>query len=177
MEKKLEHIKLIIFDVDGVLTDGKIYLPGDSEELKVFYAKDFPRLQAALRSGLKIVFFTGRKGNAVIRRAKEFTIPVIFKRDLKDQRISLYEEIKKRYNIEPESVMYVGDDWNDLYYMKQAGISVTPADGSNENKQIADIITRTNGGHGVAAEIIEKVMKAQKTWDNEVGKYFSELLF
>lgn len=177
LSKKLKKIKLLLFDVDGVLTDGKIYLIGETEEMKAFYCKDFPRIAAALRSGLKVLLFTGRKTPAVARRAKELNADIIFKRELKEQNIALYDELKKRYNVNANQVMYTGDDWNDLHLMSQAGVAVTPQNGSAENKKIAHIVTKVNGGAGVAAEIIETLMKAQGTWNKHRDEYLNELKF
>lgn len=177
LNEKLNKIKMIVFDVDGVLTDGKIYLPGEQEEIKVFYAKDAPRTATALRSGLKIVWLTARKGAAVIRRAKALKVEIIFKQDLKENNISLLETVKDRFNVGPEEILYVGDDWSDLHLMKQVAVAVTPNDGSKENKEIAHIVTEAKGGQGVAAEIIEKVMRAKGTWDKYSQQYLSELIY
>ncbi len=177
LKGRLNKIKLLVFDVDGVLTDGKINLIGENEEMKSFYCKDFPRLTTAMRSGLKIVLFTGRKGSAVIRRAKDLNADIIFKREIKERGVFFYDELKNLYGVTPSEVLYTGDDWNDLYLMKQAGVSVTPGNGSSENKKIAHIITKAKGGEGVAAETVEILMRARGTWDKYKNEYLKELMF
>lgn len=169
----LKAIKVIVFDVDGVLTDGKIYLINDEEELKSFCARDLPRIRAFIGSGGKVILFTGRKVPAVIRRVRELKADILFKGDLKEKKVSLFEELERRYGVRAKEVLYVGDDWNDLAFMKQAGIAVTPENGSPENKEIAHIITQAKGGEGVAAEIIELVMRAQETWVRAIEYYLA----
>src|SRR3989344_5493513 len=134
---KLKRVKLIVSDVDGVLTDGKIYLDGSTEESKAFSAKDAIPMEMAMRSGLKIVWFTGRKCQAVIRRSQEITgVKLIFKGDLYWRRQNLFSQLIKVYKIKPAEILYIGDDLNDLFFMRQAGVAVTPQNGSVENKKV-----------------------------------------
>ncbi|MDO8500041.1 MAG: HAD-IIIA family hydrolase [bacterium] len=177
LEGKLQKIRLIVFDVDGVLTDGRIYLLGESEELKAFSNRDAPRTAVALRSGLKVIWLTARKSAAVERRARELGVTLIYKHDLKSRKLPFLEIMHKRFGVRPNEILYVGDDWSDLHLMKQVGLAVTPSNGSSENKKVAHIITNAPGGDGVAAEIIELVMRAQGTWSRYVGKYLAELIY
>jgi len=172
-KESLKAIKVIVFDVDGVLTDGKIHLINDETELKSFCARDLPRIRAFIGSGGKVALFTGRKAPAVIRRGRELKADILFKGELKERKVSLFEELERRYEVRAQEVLYVGDDWNDLVFMKQAGIAATPESGSPENKKIAGIITQAKGGEGVAAEIIEMVMRAQGTWERAVEYYLA----
>ena len=160
IKNKLKKIRLIVSDVDGVLTDGMIRLVGD-EEMKVFNGKDAMRIDMLIRSGIPLVWVTGRKCKAVIERSKELNVHLIFKKDLHDKKISLVKELNKIFGTSQEEALYIGDDWGDLFLMKQFGLSATPRNGSKENKKIADIITDAEGGNGVMAELIEKVMRWQ----------------
>ncbi|MBI2670115.1 MAG: HAD-IIIA family hydrolase [Candidatus Yanofskybacteria bacterium] len=178
LKNKLKKIRVIVTDVDGVLTDGKIYLSDHPEETKAFWAKDKPRMMVAMRSGLKIAWFTGRKCAAVIRRSKEVTgVRLVFKAELIEQKIDFFEFMKKEYDASPENIMYIGDDWCDLHVMKQVGVAMTPEDGSNENKKIAHIITKSKGGCGAVSEAIEILMTAQGTWCKYVEWYASSFAF
>ena len=170
VESKLKKVKLIVSDVDGVLTDGKIYLLA-GEELKVFSARDASPMEIARRSGLKFLFITSRKSKAIIKRAKELKTELVFKTDIKKTGGDLPRYIKKRYGLKPDGVLYVGDDWSDLYAMKLFGLSVSPSNAAPENKKIADIIPSAAGGEGVIREVIEKVMKAQGTWEKYLADY------
>lgn len=166
LKKKLSKIKLIISDVDGVLTDGKIYLTGN-EEIKAFSVKDGTRINAALKSGIKVFFITGRECGAVIRRSNEFKGIKLFLKT-RDEPAFLLERIKKEEKISPSEILYIGDDLNDLYIMSRVGVSAVPRDGASENKRIADIITQAKGGEGVVGEVIEMVMKEQRRWPDYV---------
>ncbi len=177
LHDRLVKIKVLVFDIDGVLTDGKIYLSGDEEETKCFYAKDAPRIAIALRSGLSVVFLTARRCQAVERRARELKTVLIYKQELKEKGVKLMDELKVRFGTQPEEIFYTGDDWSDLYLMKQSGACATPADGSPENKEIADVVAECKGGEGVAAEIVETVMRAQNIWDKYSTEYKSELIY
>jgi len=178
LKTKLKKIKLIVSDVDGVLTDGKVYLTGISEELKAFNTRDALRMEIALRSGLKIVWFTGRKCKTVVRRSKEIAggIKLLFKAELYKKNINFLDMMVKEYNIKPIEILYIGDDWNDLYIMKQVGVAVTPHNGSAENKKIAHIITRVNGGNGVMAEVLEIIMREKGTWKKYTKEYISKFI-
>lgn len=177
--KKLKKIKLIVSDVDGVLTDGKIYLNGGPEELKSFCTKDALPMEMAMRSGIKIIWFTGRKCDAVIKRSKEIDgdINLLFKGDLYKQKVNLLDMLYHKFKVEAFEILYIGDDWNDLFIMRQVGVSVTPKNGSAENKRVADIITKVIGGYGVMAEIVEIVMRAKGTWAKFIKGYAADFLF
>jgi len=172
LEEKLKKIRIIVSDVDGVLTDGKLYLSGQEEEMKVFFAKDAPRTVVARNSGLKILLVTARECQAVIRRANEMKVDLIFKAALKEKKF--LDVIKEKYGLEADEIAYLGDDWSDMHLMKQVGVAITPQDGSRENKDIAHIITDVKGGFGVMAEAVEKIMKAQGTWERYSTEFFSE---
>lgn len=173
LEEKLKKIKIIVSDVDGVLTDGNLYLLGQEEEMKVFFSKDEPRVVRARNSGLKVLLVTGRKCEAVVRRAKEMKVDLMFKQELKGTKF--VDILKEKYAVEPNQIAYIGDDWSDLYLMGQAGVAITPQDGSAENKEMADIITDARGGRGVMAEAVEKIMRAQRTWDKYLEEDIMEL--
>lgn len=170
---------MIVSDVDGVLTDGKIYLSGGPEETKSFCARDALPMEMAMRSGLKIIWFTGRKCAAVIRRSKEIDgdVKLLFKGELYKQKVNLLDLLYKEFKIKASEILYIGDDWNDLFLMKRVGVSVTPQNGSAENKKIADMVAKTKGGEGVMAEVIEIVMKTKGTWAKFIKGYTSDSLF
>ncbi|MBP9668968.1 MAG: HAD hydrolase family protein [Candidatus Pacebacteria bacterium] len=176
MKKKLKKIKIVVSDVDGVLTDGKIYL-GGGEELKSFWSKDAPRTAVLLRSGIPLVLFTARKCSAVERRAGELKVDLIYKQAINDTGKDLFDVLGEKYKVQPEEVLYIGDDWSDLYCMHKAGVAVTPADGSRENKKVADIVTNATGGHGVIAEVAEIIMRAQNTWNSHTNSYVTKLTY
>lgn len=167
MEERLQKIRCIISDVDGVITDGKIYLDENGKEIKVFCAKDAPRIVAAIRSGLVVILFTGRKGGAVSKRAEGLGTPIFFKTDMAGR--SLLDLVYEKYGFRPYEILYIGDDWSDLYYMTKVGVAVAPGDATPENREIAYIVTAALGGKGVVSETIEFVMRAQGTWEEAIN--------
>jgi 3-deoxy-D-manno-octulosonate 8-phosphate phosphatase (KDO 8-P phosphatase) len=175
LQKRLKKIRLIASDVDGVLTDGRIRLVGE-EELKVFNGKEAMKIEMVIRSGIPVVWVTGRKCAAVIRRGRELGVPIIFKKELQAKKLSLAEDFKKTYGVSKDEVLYVGDDWGDLFLMTRFGMSAAPQDASKENKKVADIITKKKGGEGVLAEVIEKVMRVQNTWNKYLKEYTEHFL-
>lgn len=172
MEEKLKKIKLIVSDVDGVLTDGKIYLVG-KEEMKAFSVRDASPMEVARQAGIRFLFITSRKCDAVIKRAEELKTDLVFKMDVKAAGGDLISYLKTKYSVSPEEVLYVGDDWSDLFSMKTFGVSATPANGTPENKAIALIVTKANGGEGVLRELIEIVLRAQGVWEKYLA-FFTE---
>lgn len=176
IRNKILKIKLIVSDVDGVLTDGKIYLDHKGDEIKVFYTRDALRIEIALRSGISMVWLTGRRSAATLKRGNELGVKVFYKEDLAKGNISFLNLITKKYHVTNEEIAYIGDDWNDLFFMNQVGLAVTPSNGSSENKRIAQIITQAGAGQGVLAEIIEIIMKIQGTWDRFSGEYKNKFI-
>lgn len=177
LAKKLRGVKLIVSDVDGVLTEDKIYLPGEGEEIKAFNAKDALRIETAQRSGLKVVLVTGRRAKATVRRSKELNVPLIFKQDIAKLKTPFLDVLKRKYRANPKEILYIGDDWGDLFLMKRVGVSATPKNGSPENKAIAHIVSSRNGGEGVVAEVIEMVMRTNGTWEKYTQEYIAKFIY
>ncbi len=171
---KLKNIKCIVTDVDGVMTDGTIFLDSQGNEIKTFCVKDAPRISAARRCAIATVMFTGRKSLAAEARVRELKCDIWYKADLKAAKRSLYDEVKITCGANPDEVLYIGDDWNDLPFMRLAGISVTPADGREECKQIATLVAKAPGGQGVLSEVIELVLRAQGKWEAMIQRHFDE---
>lgn len=162
--KKAKKIKLIGCDVDGVLTDGRIFLGDKDEVFKIFYAKDGLVLKRAGWAGLKIAFITGRVSEIVKRRAEELDIEEVHM-GIEDK-LTCMQEIWKRTHIEPEETAFIGDDINDLELMQVVGLACTVPDGSQEIKEIADIVAKQPGGGGAVREIIESILKMQGRWQD-----------
>lgn len=171
--ERLKDIRLIVSDVDGVLTTGAISFDSSGKEIKTFHVKDSFRITIWLRSGNRMLWFTGRKSPGVVVRAKEVEVDLVFKQAIHD---GLFAYVKEKYGVDKQQVLYVGDDWSDLYYMSNFGVSVAPQNATEENKKVADIITKTRGGEGVLSEIVETVMRAQGTWQKHVDQYLKKFI-
>lgn len=163
LRESLLRIKLIVSDVDGVLTDGSITLDSNEGEIKTFCAKDAPRIAAGRKFGVGFVMVSGRDSPAVHARAKDLGVEFICKKQIPGVE-EFWSHLREKYDVAPEEVLYIGDDWNDLPYMASAGVAVTPKDGRPENRSAADIVTATSGGRGVVSEIIERLLRVQDKW-------------
>lgn len=163
MKEKMKKLKVFIFDIDGVLTDGRLYYSPNGEELKVFNVKDGIGIWVLKDKGFKVVFLTGRQGEALKRRAKDLKIDLL-KENIREKE-KIFEEIMKKFGCKKEEIFFMTDDIVDLKACKMAGFVATPQDGAEEIKQIADYITDKKGGEGAVREIIEVILKVKGKWD------------
>ncbi|MBU4128867.1 HAD-IIIA family hydrolase [bacterium] len=159
--KKAKKIKMIIMDVDGVLTDGRIILGNKGEELKNFYVQDGQGIALALQKGLIIALVSGRRSKVVERRAEELKIKEVYQNISK--KIEVYSRLLKKYNLKDEEVAYIGDDLGDILPLKKVGLSLAPANGVEEVRGIVHYVTRASGGRGAVREAIDIILKAKKT--------------
>ena len=167
----LQKIKLLALDVDGVLTDGTIYISPAGEVFKGFNAKDGMGISCALRNNLQIAVITGRQSPIVERRCEELGIK-LFMQGVKDKRLAL-QKMAQELGLTREEIAYMGDDLNDIPAFKASGLSLVPADGSIEVLAVADIITKAKGGCGAVREAITMILAAQDNWEQIVNSYLT----
>ena len=149
----LKKIKLLVMDVDGTMTDGKIYISDNGEAMKAFNSKDGYGLSVILPpTGIKTAIITGRTSDIVKWRANELGISEIYQ-GIKDKPAAL-EDLLKKLGLTYENVAYIGDDLNDLECMKLSAVSACPADSVEEVKEVADLVCKSNGGNGAVREFI-----------------------
>lgn len=151
---------MIIMDVDGVLTDGRIILGSEGEELKNFYVQDGQGIALALQKGLIIALVSGRRSKAVERRAKELKIKEVYQNISK--KIEVYSRLLKKYSLKDEEVAYIGDDLGDIPPLKKAGLALAPVNGVEEVRDIVHYVTRASGGRGAVREAIDIILKAKQ---------------
>ena len=156
-------IKLVLLDVDGTLTDGGIYRGNNEEELKRFNVKDGYAIVNAQKLGIEFGIITGRKSELVEIRAKELKIKYLYQ-GISEKTVIL-EEIMNKDSWSKEEIAYMGDDLNDLLIMKQVGLSGTPKDAVDEVIQVADFVSKKNGGSGAVREFIEHILKKDGKWE------------
>jgi 3-deoxy-D-manno-octulosonate 8-phosphate phosphatase (KDO 8-P phosphatase) len=161
--QKASRIKMLVMDVDGVLTDGRILYSADGVEIEAFFVRDGLGLRAAQRAGLVTAILTGRSSMAVARRAKELGIPEIHQGI--PNKMDAYETLLRRHGLTDEAVAYVGDDLNDLPLLVRAGLSAAPADAADEVKAKVAFVTSRGGGRGAVREVIDLILKAQGRWE------------
>ena len=167
----LQKIKLLALDVDGVLTDGTIYISPAGEVFKGFNAKDGMGISCALRNNLQIAVITGRQSPIVERRCEELGIK-LFMQGVKDKRLALQKMVQE-LGLTREEIAYMGDDLNDIPAFKASGLNLVPADGSIEVLAVADIITKAKGGRGAVREAITMILAAQDNWEQIVNSYLT----
>tara|TARA_B100000029_G_scaffold488525_1_gene545187 strand:+ start:1421 stop:1921 length:501 start_codon:yes stop_codon:yes gene_type:complete len=156
IEGKLKKIRLVITDVDGVLTDGGMYYNQDGECMKKFNTKDSMGMELLLQNDIKTVLVTREDSRIVQERVKKIKIVDLFSGILKKE--DLLPELLQKYQVDKDEIVYIGDDVNDLEIMKSVGFSATPSDGNVVVKDIADYICKTLGGKGVFREISDLII-------------------
>jgi 3-deoxy-D-manno-octulosonate 8-phosphate phosphatase (KDO 8-P phosphatase) len=157
----LRHITTLVFDVDGVLTDGTVFLMKD-EMVRTMIARDGYALQLAVKKGYNVAIITGGNSPTVKFRLESLGIKDVFM-GAGDKTI-VFDQYLADKGIQPEEVMYMGDDIPDYKVMEKAGLAVCPQDAATEVKSISDYISDKNGGRGCARDIIEQVMRVQGKW-------------
>lgn len=163
MKEKIEKLKLFVFDIDGVLTDGKLYYSSLGEKLKVFNVKDGIGIILLKKENFKVVFLTGRTGCAIKRRAKDLKIDLLLENVREKEKVM--GEIMKKFGFTKEETFFMTDDIVDLKCCSMAGFVAVPQDGAEEVKKIADYVTEKKGGEGAVREVIELILKAKGKWN------------
>jgi 3-deoxy-D-manno-octulosonate 8-phosphate phosphatase (KDO 8-P phosphatase) len=160
--EKLQHITTFIFDFDGVLSDGKIWVLPDGEQMRATNVKDGYAMQYALRKGYRVAIISGGTGESMRLRYQTFKGIEVF---LKVQdKVECFNQYIEKNNIHPEEVLCVGDDIPDYELMKLCGLKCCPADACTEIKEIAEYISFANGGQGCVRDVIEQTLRAQNRW-------------
>ena len=157
--KKCKKIKLILTDVDGVLTDGCMYYSSKGEELKKFHTRDGMAVELLLQKNIKTIIITKEKSKIVISRAKKIKVFKVYS-GVK-QKDKILNQICTKFKVTPDETAFIGDDVNDEKIMKLVGLSFAPSDATQTIKNIADIITNAKGGQGVLREVTDKILLSQ----------------
>jgi len=172
VESKAARIKLLLFDVDGVLTDGTVTLHGDGAESKRFHIRDGIAMVWAQRTGIKVGFLSARNSAATSQRAAQLGITLVHQGVM--SKIDTYDEIVSDMVLDDEEVAYMGDDVVDLAVLGRVGLSTAPADAVEEVRSRVDWVSRVGGGAGAARELIEVILRAQGLWESIVASYERE---
>ena len=157
LKSKCRKIKLVLTDVDGVLTDGGRYYSEKGEIVKRFHVRDGMGINILLRNGIKTAIVTKENSKIVKKWAKEMNVSKTYSGiKIKEKEL---EKICKFYNILSSEIAFIGDDVNDIELMKKVGFSVTPSDGVFQAKKIANYICKNSGGNGALREMIDLILK------------------
>ena len=170
---KLKRIKLLLLDVDGVLTDGSIIYTDQGAETKVFNVKDGLGMRLLMEAGIEVGIITGRTSNALHHRCNNLGITLVC--DKVQDKAALLDIISKRTGVPWKEIAFVGDDLPDLPLMRKVGLSVAVADAHETVRDHADMVMASKGGAGAVREICETILKAQGLWENIMEKRFKVL--
>jgi 3-deoxy-D-manno-octulosonate 8-phosphate phosphatase (KDO 8-P phosphatase) len=163
------NLRLLLFDVDGVLTDGGVNVDASGAEMKRFHIRDGAALAFAQRAGLLTGVLSARASGATAMRAKELQMAVVVQ-GVPDKRVA-FDEILERHGLAAEEVAYMGDDLVDLPVLRAAGLSAAPADAAPEVAAIAHFVSWHSGGDGAVREFVEAVLKARGQWDDVLAHF------
>jgi len=172
IEQAARRLRLLLFDVDGVMTDGRILLHADGTESKQYHIRDGTGLVLARRSGLLTGLLSARTSAATLERARQLSIPIV--RQGADDKLTAYEEILAEHHLADHEVSFMGDDVLDLPVLRRVGLSCAPADAVPEVRAHVRWVSGYAGGAGAVREFIELVLRAQGRWQELLNAYLPE---
>jgi len=159
LSARAKKVKLLLLDVDGVMTDGRIILDAQAGEIKAFHVRDGHGIKLAQRAGIIIGIITGRKSEVVNIRARELGIEEVHQGT--QEKIAVYDGIIAKYGLKDDQVAYMGDDVVDLDIFKRVGFAATVADADPSVRPYVDLVTKAEGGRGAVREVINLLLKHQ----------------
>jgi 3-deoxy-D-manno-octulosonate 8-phosphate phosphatase (KDO 8-P phosphatase) len=172
LTQRAAKIRLVLFDVDGVLTDGKIVMHADGSESKVFDIKDGTAVVWAMRLGLQVGFLSARSSAATAQRAAQLGVTLLHQGVA--SKLETYDQIADSLLLDDDQIAYMGDDVLDLPVLLRVGLATAPADAADEVRTRVHWVSQRRGGDGAARELIETILRAQDRWDSIVATYLAE---
>ena len=170
VRQRAGRIKLVLLDVDGVLTDGGLHMASKGYDGRVFHSRDGLGIRMGQRGGLQFGIISGRDCEVVTRRAEELSIAEVHQ-GVHDK-IGRMEQIQARLGVGDDEVCFVGDDLPDLPVMRRSGLAAAPADAVPEVRQAAHYVTECDGGRGAVREIVDLLLRASGNWDRVIERYY-----
>ena len=171
VQQRAAQVRLVVFDVDGVLTDGRLYYTDDGLELKAFHSRDGHGMKLLMNSGVELAIITARTSPTVTRRMESLGIRHVYQGRL--EKLPAFEELIQKLGLTPEQAAYVGDDIVDLPVMTRVGLAVAVADAHPLVKRHAHWQTAHPGGRGAARDVCELIMEAQGTLEAQFAPYLA----
>jgi 3-deoxy-D-manno-octulosonate 8-phosphate phosphatase (KDO 8-P phosphatase) len=171
LKARAKKIKLLILDVDGVMTDGKIVLDGNGNEIKSFNVRDGHGIKMAERAGMTVAIITGRESTVVVRRAAELGIKEVHQKS--HDKLATYKDLIARLGVGDDEASFVGDDIVDIPVLSRVGLSFAVFDAEDYVKEAVHMVTKRRGGEGAVREVIDYILKARGDWETMTTKYFS----
>ena len=167
--EKAKSIRIVIFDVDGVLTDGTLYFTDSGEEIKAFNSRDGHGMKMLKASGVELAIITARESRSVKLRAENLNITLLYQGE--KNKLKVFESLVTKLKLDMSSCAYVGDDLIDLPVMTRCGLSICVPSSPILVKKHAHYVTNSEGGQGAVREVCEMIMLSQGTLDAQLGKY------
>ncbi|HNX90310.1 MAG TPA: HAD-IIIA family hydrolase [Candidatus Omnitrophota bacterium] len=168
--RKAAAIKLLLLDVDGVLTDGRLIYGNSGEEMKNFDVNDGLGIFMLKKAGIKRALLTAKATKAVKIRAKELQIEKVYGGF--HYKLEVFEKVQKDFKVKPSEICFVGDDLIDVPVLKRCGLAVCPPNAAREVKEYADLITDKKGGRGAVRELCDLILRATGKWEEATERYF-----
>lgn len=169
LARRAAALEWLLLDVDGVLTDGRLYYSRSGESLKVFHVRDGLAVRLAARAGLRVGLLSGRASAALERRAADLSFDAVLTG--RDDKGTAFQEFLERYDTAAERVAYIADDLPDLPVLGRCGLALAPADAVPEVRAIAHRVLTRAGGEGAVREAVETLLKARGDWDEVLASY------
>jgi 3-deoxy-D-manno-octulosonate 8-phosphate phosphatase (KDO 8-P phosphatase) len=169
IELKAKRLKLLILDVDGVLTDGRLFFDNNGDEYKCFHARDGHGIKLLRQTGVEVAVISGRKSQSVALRMKSLGVEYVYQGH--ENKIAAFEEIIQSMGIKPDQAAHMGDDLLDLPIMVRVGLSIAVNDANQSVKDYADWCTEISGGMGAVREVCDFIMQAQGSFDAVLKSY------
>jgi 3-deoxy-D-manno-octulosonate 8-phosphate phosphatase (KDO 8-P phosphatase) len=168
--QKAQLVKMLILDVDGVMTDGKVVYTDSGDELKFFDSRDGHGIKMLMRTGIEVAIITGRISKAVEHRAANLGIAMVYQKAI--NKIEAYEEIAAMKSLADQDICVMGDDLPDIPLLRRAGLAVAVPGAVDEVRLLAHYTTRHDGGDGAVREVCDLIMKAKQTWQDVTSRYY-----
>ena len=169
IEDRAKKIKLLLLDVDGVLTDGRVIIGNYGDELKKFDIKDGLGVVFMRRCGIRCAIITAQSSKIVKTRAKQLGIEKVYQNHYK---IKSLKDIKKRFKVEEDEICFIGDDLIDIPILKRIGLAISVPNSVPEVREVAHYVTERCGGAGAVREVCDMILKAQGKWEELTKEYF-----
>ncbi len=169
IDQRLKDIRLLLLDVDGVMTDGGIIYDAHGTETKVFNVKDGHGIKMLQRQGIQVGIITGRSSLVVDLRARELGIELVYQGSLK--KLESYDDVKQRTGFSDSQIAYVGDDVIDVPVMRRVVFAAAPADALPEALAVAHYVTSRAGGRGAVREVCDLILKGRGLWSAVADRY------
>ncbi|HWR58478.1 MAG TPA: HAD-IIIA family hydrolase [Thermodesulfovibrionales bacterium] len=170
LKKIAKNIKLLILDVDGVMTDGSIILDNEGNEFKVFHVRDGHGIKMLAKAGIQVAIISGRQSKVVERRARELGIKEVYQKCY--AKTVAFDHITEKYRLDDSEVAFIGDDIVDIPVLRRVGLPIAVNDATDETKEFASMITKNRGGRGAVREVTDFLLRAKGLWGPMTKEYF-----